>query len=156
VRLLTETLRRAGAVGIRVVQHDATAPLPYRDAFEQVLVDAPCSGLGTLRREPDLKWRRQEADLPAMAAIQARMLAHAARVVAPGGVLVYATCSSEPEENDAVAEAFLAESPAFRAGGPPVGAPAGLASLLDHDGRLRTSPEHALEAFYAAAFRRIT
>jgi 16S rRNA (cytosine967-C5)-methyltransferase len=157
VRLLTQTLRRAGAGEVRVVQHDAAAPLPYRDVFDLVLVDAPCSGLGTLRREPDLKWRREEGELAALAAIQERMLAHAARVVAPGGVLVYATCSSEPEENDAVAGAFLAAHPAFAAAGPPMRAPAALASLVGGDGRLRTSPaDHALEAFFAASFRRRT
>ena len=158
VRLLRETLARAGAgTDVRIVRHDATGPLPYRPVFDVVLVDAPCSGLGTLRREPDLKWRREEADLAAMAAVQRRMLAQAARVVAPGGVLVYATCSSEPEENDAVADAFLATEPAFAAATLPAAAPAreGAAALVDDDGRLRTSPlAHGLEAFYAAAFVR--
>ena len=155
VRLLRETLARAGAGGIPIVQHDAAGPLPYRDVFDLVLVDAPCSGLGTLRREPDLKWRRVEAELASMAAVQTRMLAHAARVVAPGGVLVYATCSSEPDENDAVADAFLAAHPAFEAAGPPPAAPAGVGGLLTEDGRLHTSPvTHGLEAFFAAAFRR--
>ena len=84
-----------------------------------------------------------------------RMLAHAARVVAPGGVLVYATCSSEPDENDAVADAFLAAHPAFEPAGPPPAAPAGVGGLLAEDGRLHTSPvTHGLEAFFAAAFRR--
>ncbi len=59
-----------------------------------------------LRRDPDIRWRREEADLPALAAAQRRMLQHAAAVVAPGGRLIYATCSSEPEENEQVAEAF--------------------------------------------------
>jgi 16S rRNA (cytosine967-C5)-methyltransferase len=155
VRLLRETLARAGAGAVPIVQHDAAGPLPYRDVFDLVLVDAPCSGLGTLRREPDLKWRRAEAELASMAAVQTRMLAHAARVVAPGGVLVYATCSSEPDENDAVADAFLAAHPAFEPAGPPPSAPAGVESLLTEDGRLHTSPAtHGLEAFFAAAFRR--
>jgi 16S rRNA (cytosine967-C5)-methyltransferase len=155
VRLLRDTLARAGAGGIPIVQHDAVGPLPYRDAFDLVLLDAPCSGLGTLRREPDLKWRRVEGELASMAAVQARMLAHAARVVAPGGVLVYATCSSEPDENDAVFDAFLDAHPAFEAAGRPPGAPAGVGGLLTEDGRLHTSPvTHGLEAFFAAAFRR--
>jgi 16S rRNA (cytosine967-C5)-methyltransferase len=155
VRLLRETLARAGAGGIPIVQHDAAGPLPYRDVFDLVLVDAPCSGLGTLRREPDLKWRRVEAELATMAAVQTRMLAHAARVVASGGVLFYATCSSEPDENDAVADAFLAAHPAFEPAGPPPAAPAGVGGLLGEDGRLHTSPvTHGLEAFFAAAFRR--
>lgn len=155
VRLLRETLARAGAGHVPIVQHDAAGPLPYRDAFDLVLVDAPCSGLGTLRREPDLKWRRQEADLAPMAALQGRMLGHAARAVAPGGVLVYATCSSEPDENDAVADAFLAAHPAFEPAGRPPSAGAAIGSLVTDDGRLHTSPAaHGLEAFFAAAFRR--
>ena len=156
VRLLRDTLARAGAGAIPIVQHDAAGGLPYRDVFDLVLVDAPCSGLGTLRREPDLKWRRAEAELASMAALQGRMLAHAARTVAPGGVLVYATCSSEPDENDAVADAFLAAHPAFEPAGPPPAAPAGVGGLLTEDGRLHTSPvTHGLEAFFAASFRRV-
>ncbi len=155
VRLLRETLAGAGARGVPIVQHDAAGVLPYRDVFDLVLVDAPCSGLGTLRREPDLKWRRAETDLASMADVQRRMLASAARVVAPGGVLIYATCSSEPDENDAVADEFLAGHPAFEPAGPPADAPPGVTSLLAADGRLRTSPAaHGLEAFFAAAFRR--
>ncbi|MEO5824105.1 MAG: transcription antitermination factor NusB [Vicinamibacteraceae bacterium] len=155
VRLLRDTLARAGAGAIPIVLHDAAGPLPYRPVFDLVLVDAPCSGLGTLRREPDLKWRRVEAELASMAAVQGRMLAHAARVIAPGGVLIYATCSSEPDENEAVADAFLAAHPAFEAAGRPPTAPAGVGSVVDEDGRLHTSPvTHGLEAFFAAAFRR--
>jgi 16S rRNA (cytosine967-C5)-methyltransferase len=155
VRLLRDTLARAGAGGVPIVQHDAAGPLPYRDAFDLVLVDAPCSGLGTLRREPDLKWRRQEADLAPMAAMQERMLAHAARAVAPGGILVYATCSSEPDENEAVADAFLAGHPAFVPAGRPPALARAPSSLVGDDGRLHTAPvEHGLEAFFAAAFHR--
>ena len=67
-----------------------------------MLVDAPCSGLGTLRRDPDIRWRRREADLPELAAAQTEMLRHAAACVSAGGRLIYSTCSSEPEENDDV------------------------------------------------------
>ena len=155
LRLLRETLTRAGAGGVPIVQHDAAGVLPYRDVFDLVLVDAPCSGLGTLRREPDLKWRRAEADLAGMATLQRRMLAHAARTVAPGGVLVYATCSSEPDENDAVADAFLETHPSFQPAGRSPGAPPTLAGLVTDAGRLHTSPDaHGLEAFFSAAFRR--
>ncbi len=85
----------------------------FRSLFDCVLVDAPCSGLGTLRRDPDIRWRRRETDLAALALDQRRMLDHAAACVAPGGRLIYATCSSEPEENDDVVDAFLAESAHF-------------------------------------------
>ncbi len=89
-----------------------------------------------------------------MAALQRQMLHHAARVVAPGGLLIYATCSSEPDENDAVADAFLAAHPAFEPAGRPAGLPEGIGGLVTDAGRLSTSPAHGLEAFFAAAFLR--
>ena len=96
---------------VRIAQLDLTAPLPFPAVFDLVLVDAPCSGLGTIRREPEIRWRRTAEDLARFADQQQRMLSHAAAGVRPGGRLVYATCSSEPEENEAVAAAFLADHP---------------------------------------------
>src|SRR5581483_1673844 len=113
IDLLRRAVETAGAINVRVVQADLLKPLPFSQPFDCVLVDAPCSGLGILRRDPDIRWRRSEDDLPALAAAQLVMLQHAADVVAPGGRLVYATCSSEPEENEAVAAAFLATTPSF-------------------------------------------
>lgn len=81
--------------------------------IDRVLVDAPCSGLGTLRRNPDLKWRQHVADIAEMSAKQARILEAAATLVKPGGRLVYATCSVLPEENQAIVEAFLAQEVEF-------------------------------------------
>ncbi len=81
--------------------------------LDRVLVDAPCSGLGTLRRNPDLKWRQQPADIEELTAKQTAILAAAARLVKAGGRLVYATCSILPEENEQVVEAFLAAHPEF-------------------------------------------
>ena len=76
---------------------------------DRVLIDAPCSGLGTLRRKPDVKWRLSPKDIPAFAATQAAILRRAARLLKPGGRLVYATCSLLPAENEAVAMQFSAE-----------------------------------------------
>jgi len=81
--------------------------------LDRVLVDAPCSGLGTLRRNPDLKWRQQPSDIDELTAKQASILTAAARLVKKGGRLVYATCSILPEENEQVVEAFLAAHPGF-------------------------------------------
>ena len=81
--------------------------------IDRVLVDAPCSGLGTLRRNPDLKWRQSPEGVQELAAKQAAILASAARLLKPGGRLVYATCSVLPEENEAIAEAFTAAHPDF-------------------------------------------
>jgi 16S rRNA (cytosine967-C5)-methyltransferase len=81
--------------------------------IDRVLVDAPCTGLGTLRRNPDLKWRQTLKSVEEMAVIQAAILQSAARMVKPGGRLVYATCSVLPQENEAVAQAFSAANPDF-------------------------------------------
>jgi len=151
MRLLAQTVRESGASNIRLVQVGAREEVPFQPVFSRVLVDAPCSGVGTVRRDPDIRWRRSESQLTEFAANQRVLLDRAARAVAPGGRLVYATCSSEPEENEAVVEGFLASHPEFAlvpAGGP-------LAAVADAQGMLRTLPfAHGLEAFFAAALVR--
>ena len=112
VDLLARTVRQSGAKSIRIVQADASA-LPLTPAFDWILLDVPCSGLGTLRRDPDVKWRRSESDLPRLAAAQQQLLAETATVLRPGGTLVYSTCSSEPEENEDVVAKFVSGG-AFR------------------------------------------
>ena len=128
--------------------------------MDRVLVDAPCSGLGTLRRNPDLKWRQPESAIAELAAKQADILAGAARLVKPGGRLVYATCSLLTDENEAIAASFNAAHPDFEPA--PVvdtlqtlkvpGAPA----LCGTDGLyLRLWPhQHATDGFFAAAWTR--
>ena len=154
LRLLRETVRTSGAQRIRIVHVAAGGPLPFAARFDRVLVDAPCSGLGTIRRDPDIRWRRTEDELAAFALRQGQLLQRAADVVRPGGRLVYATCSSEPDENEAVVERFLAERPEFE----PAdlrGESAALDPVLDGSGRMRTWPfTHGLEAFFAAALTR--
>jgi 16S rRNA (cytosine967-C5)-methyltransferase len=154
--LLTRAVAVSGARSIRVVQADARGAPPYRAGFDAVLVDAPCSGLGTIRRDPDVRWRREAADLPVLADAQRAMLDHLAQVVVPGGRLVYSTCSSEPEENEAVVATFLDAHRDFRRETPEAFASrADLAALLDPDGALKTLPfRDGLEAFYAATLRR--
>ena len=153
MQLLRETLQDAG-IPERLAALDATQPLPFGpDTFDRVFVDVPCSGLGTLRRDPDVKWAVTLESLPELAATQRKILAHAAAVVRPGGTLIYATCSSEPDENDAVVDAFLTDSPSFEAEAidTTAGFEAGLAPLIDERGRLRTTPSrHGLDAFFAA------
>lgn len=151
VTLLRDGIRAAGVRHAHVVHVGSEGPLPFPRVFDRVLVDAPCSGVGTIRRDPDIRWRRRPEDLPALAAAQRRLLARAAQLVVPGGRLVYATCSSEPEENEDVVDAFLAGHDA-RIHDLRVDAPAPLAPVLDARGMLRTLPfEHGLEAFFAAA-----
>jgi 16S rRNA (cytosine967-C5)-methyltransferase len=119
-------------------------------------VDAPCSGLGTIRRDPDIRWRREEGALAALARELVALLGRAAAALAPGGRLVYATCSSEPEENEDVVDAFLEAHPDFGLVDLGGGSHAALAPLLDARGMMRTLPfAHALEAFFAAALIRL-
>ena len=150
--LLARAVAESGARRVHVVQANARAAPAFGPVFDAVLVDAPCSGLGTLRRDPDIRWRRAESDLPQLADAQCEMLAQLATVVRPGGRLVYSTCSSEPEENEAVVDAFLADHPQFRRAAPDLFASRpDLAGLLDASGALKTLPfRDGLEAFYAA------
>jgi 16S rRNA (cytosine967-C5)-methyltransferase len=115
VRLLRRTVDRCRLTNTRVVRVAAEGPLPFRDGmFDAILIDAPCSGLGTVRRDPDIKWKRAAEDLPGLAAAQRRLLARAAPLVRVGGRVVYSTCSSEPEENEQVVDAFLGAHAGFR------------------------------------------
>ena len=117
LRTVRETISRVGAEGIGLLVHDATAGLPFPDqSFDRVLVDAPCSGTGTLRHNPEIKWRITAQDIVVMAERQGRILANAAKVVRAGGRVVYSTCSVEPDENEAVVNAFLQQHKDFTQG----------------------------------------
>jgi 16S rRNA (cytosine967-C5)-methyltransferase len=153
IELLRQTVAASGATNIRIVQADAARPLPFGPRFDCALLDAPCSGLGTLRRDPDLKWRRKESDFPALQTLQRRMLREVAAVLGRGGRLIYSTCSSEPEENEDLIREFVAET------GWRVLAPQGLtpavADMITAEGFLRTYPfAHGVEAFFAAVLGR--
>jgi len=112
-----ETMRRLAAkqdARIHVLVHDATKPLPFPDkSFDRVLLDAPCSGTGTLRRNPEIRYRLRPEDINELAEQQKHMLARAAAVVRPGGCLLYSTCSVEAEENEHVIDHFASENPNF-------------------------------------------
>ena len=128
---------------------EALAP-SFVAACDGVLVDAPCSNLGVLRRNPEVKWRRRPGDLALASRRQCDILRAAATMVRPGGALVYATCSLEPEENEEVVRAFLAASSDFSPD-PPEQFPL----PLDADGWLRCLPHrHGTDGFSAIRFRR--
>jgi 16S rRNA (cytosine967-C5)-methyltransferase len=139
VRLLTRTLERCRVPNVSVQLVPPTGPLPFADeTFDLVLIDAPCSGLGTVRRDPDIKWRRTPPDLERFASEQRALLARSAGLVRAGGTLIYATCSSEPEENDQVVDAFVENRTDY---------------VLQH--RHQTLPfADGLEAFFGAVLRR--
>ena len=151
IDLLTRTIARVGARSIRIVQADATA-IPFasdRGPFDWILLDAPCSGLGTIRRDPDIRWRRTPEDFPALKHAQIAMIVETARALRPGGHLVYSTCSSEPDENEEVVAAAVASGVLQLA--PAELYPPYVRSLLNEAGHMRTYPfRDGLEAFFAA------
>ncbi|MEO8481758.1 MAG: 16S rRNA (cytosine(967)-C(5))-methyltransferase RsmB [Acidobacteriota bacterium] len=153
VETLARTLRPL-APDVSIVRLDARVALPFSAAFDCVLLDAPCSGLGTVRRDPDLKWTRRAADLPRFAADQLAMLRACAAVVRPGGRVIYATCSSEPEENTAVVDAFLADASEFTLMPPDPASPVP-AVLRNPAGALETRPyEQGLDAYFGSVLAR--
>jgi 16S rRNA (cytosine967-C5)-methyltransferase len=114
LKITAENAARLGLTIIETRAFDATKlGEVYAGQADRVLVDAPCSGLGVLRRKPDSRWRKSEAMLRDLPKLQAAILASAAACVKPGGVLVYSTCTTEPEENEEVVKAFLAAHPDF-------------------------------------------
>jgi 16S rRNA (cytosine967-C5)-methyltransferase len=158
---LKTRMARSGASNVDV-RHIASERDPklgrLAQKFDRVLVDAPCSGLGTLRRNPDLKWRQKEEALPELHAKQAAILAAAAKLVKKDGRLVYATCSLLPEENEAVIADFLAAHPDFKL--VPVeeilrAQQIELPAWGPSDGMLRLLPHiHRTDGFFAAAMQR--
>jgi 16S rRNA (cytosine967-C5)-methyltransferase len=144
---LTRALaKRLGRTNVLPVTADG-ARLPVARSFAKILLDVPCTSLGTLRRNPDIKWRVTEDDLMRHRALQRELLHAAAEKLAPGGRLVYATCSSEPEENQDVVTAFLEDEPAFRLVPPPV--------LATGEGFFETRPERDdTDAHFAAILTR--
>jgi 16S rRNA (cytosine967-C5)-methyltransferase len=161
LRRLAEARDRLGLACVRPVQGEAqTAGAFMRPGpgggFDAVFVDAPCSGLGTLRRHPEIKWRAMPEQIAELAALQRAIVNGVAPCVRPGGVLVYATCTSEPEENEDVVEAFLAEHPGFSVEDAGPHLPPSAAGLAAK-GYLRTWPHrHGIDGFFAARLRRRT
>lgn len=150
--MLVETCHRLAARIVQPVAADASVDLPLStDAdFDRVLLDAPCSGTGTLRRNPEIKWRLEPSSIARFAELQGRLLRRAAERVRPGGRLVYSTCSVETDENEAVVEAFLAESSEFTLAETEVAA-----ELRTDRGFVRTFPHrHGSDGFFAAVLER--
>jgi 16S rRNA (cytosine967-C5)-methyltransferase len=150
VRRMQAGFARLGDTRVLPVVADALAPsLPLMDA---VLVDAPCTGTGTFRRHPDARWRLRVSDVPVLAAVQKQILKSAASLVRPGGLLVYSTCSLEPEENEEQVQSFLASHPEFMIEPPPPGIVPD--AVLDN-GLLRVLPQvHDADGAFAARMRR--
>ena len=157
VRILKQTIARTGTPGIEIVTHDFSAgPLPDAgERFDKVLVDAPCTGMGVIRRNPDAKWRFRPEDPARMAALQGAILKNAWGALRRGGTLAYATCTPLREENEDVAARFVAESAGEAAvvpappdwpGPPDARSPAGFIRLTPH--------RDDTDGFFAALFRK--
>src|SRR4051812_2659477 len=155
---LRDNLARLDLQAVDVVTDAAEWP-GNGEGFDGVLVDAPCTSTGTIRRHPDVAWLRQEVDIAALAALQKRLLQKAVALLKPGGTLVYCTCSLEPEEGEAAVAALLATESAVRRAPIEAGEVAGLSEILTAEGDLRTLPCHlphrdprlgGLDGFYAA------
>jgi 16S rRNA (cytosine967-C5)-methyltransferase len=152
VRNARAVAARLGRRNVSLVQGDAAAALPMRPrCADAVLLDAPCTGLGTLREHPEIRWRVGPGDPARMSLMQAAMLANAAASVRRGGALVYSVCSVAPEEGEQVVRAFLRERPEFLLEPPPQPSARALADLIDADGFMRTrSDRGGLDGFFAA------
>ncbi len=113
---IEEMCQRLGITMIKTVKGDAShaLPIPREMEFDRVLADVPCSGFGTLRRNPDLKWKREEKDVRRLSILQSSIIGNLARYVKKGGILVYSTCTVFHEENEDVVEKFLDGHPEFR------------------------------------------
>ncbi len=148
LRRLSENLARL-KLDVEIITADVTGWAPGRQ-FDAVLVDAPCSATGTIRRHPDLLHTKADDDIPRLAELQRRLLAAAAALVRPGGQLVYATCSLEPEEGCDQIAAFLDLNPDYRRVPIQPGEAGISAGWLTGTGDLRTLPQHAIDGFFAA------
>ncbi len=166
LNLISQTVRRLDLEGVHTQKCDATLPLtglvipgqeessdPVR--FDRILVDAPCSGLGVLRRNPDSRWRVREGDPAKLAEIQQKILIRAAAVLRRGGTLVYSTCTVLPEENENQVEHFLEQNPNFRQV-PAAEMSPNVGALVDEVGTLRLTPnEHGTDGFFAVRLERV-
>jgi 16S rRNA (cytosine967-C5)-methyltransferase len=151
LHIMEQALRQQQLANISCLVLDAAQPLPFSEkSFDRVLVDAPCSGTGTLRRNPEIKWRISPADIRDLATRQKLFLAQASRVVKPGGLLVYSTCSVEPDENEHVITDFLEREREFQMVPPPIDP-----SLRTASGAIRTWPHHqGTDGFFIATLSR--
>jgi 16S rRNA (cytosine967-C5)-methyltransferase len=149
VRRIVDTLKDYSRMEWSVIVADAGLSAPFRRPFDAVVVDAPCSGLGTLRRNPEIKWRFRKPDLSSLQKNQLNILRSVSENVRSGGKLLYSTCSTEPEENEQVVKKFLAGNPDFRIEKP--ASPKGILSWTGKDGMVRTFPGTRLwDGFFAA------
>jgi 16S rRNA (cytosine967-C5)-methyltransferase len=156
VRLELE-MKRLGVSAAETWVHDLNHPITtdHMGRFDRILLDAPCSGLGVLRKNPDAKWTSSIQDLIQHQKRQVLFLSHVAPLVKPSGCLVYAVCSTEPEENESVIDCFLSKYINFTVDNNPTGLPAAASSLVDKNGYLKTFPHlNNMDGFFSVCLKR--
>lgn len=152
--LLEENLERLRIKSVQVVEFEKFLAGTVPASFDRIMLDAPCSGLGVIRRRPDIKWNRYLQDIGRLAGLQRELLGKAAGMCGTGGILVYSVCTVEPEETTAVISDFLDNCPGWELMDAADLMPSGASSLV-RDGFLFTSPvEHDTDGFFAAAIKR--
>ncbi len=153
VGLIETAAEKAGLTRIRTHVGDAREVLPERPPADRILLDVPCTGTGVLGRRPDLRWQRRQEDLAELTQLQDALLDTAAERLRPGGTLVYATCSLEPEENEARVQAFLERHPAFELEPPREGEVP--EEVRTPEGYMQTLPHvHGVDGAFAARLRK--
>jgi len=164
LRAMRDQFKRLGLNQVRLVEVDAEKTLPFGIQFDRILVDAPCSGTGTLARHPEIRWRLRPEQLAEFHRLQCALLENAIETLKPGGRLVYSTCSMEPEENEEVVRGVLKKRGDVRLIGREVGPNSlrdeltdnvDVQAFFDHEGYFRTSPSaHGADGFFAAVIGR--
>lgn len=156
LHLLAQECRRLGITCVRILKADVLEPssLP-QGRFDRILLDAPCSGLGVLRRNPDAKWKRVPQDIPRMVSLQRRMLANLVPLLAPGGILLYSVCTHTQEETQGVLASLQAKEMGVELWPSAKGLPGGARDLVGPDGFFRSFPHrHGMDGFTAFRLRR--
>ncbi len=163
IRLIQDNCARLGISMVRATQADAAQPLPFPsgEAFDRILLDAPCSGLGILHRHPEVKWKRRPEDLLRLRDLQMNIIENVSLRLKPGGILVYSTCTTSREENDSVVKDFLAKHPEFEMEDLRSILSPSQKILIDESGFFRTYPEaitrdeaYRMDGFFAARLKR--
>jgi len=152
VKILQENCRNQGVENVSILQYDAENALPFADeSFDVVLLDAPCSGTGTIRHNPEIRYFLEEKDFTELSDKQLKILRHASKLIKRGGRLIYSTCSLENEENEMVCAKFAAENPEFRSIRPKIAE-----KYLTAEGFARTFPQNdEMDGFFIAVFEKI-
>jgi 16S rRNA (cytosine967-C5)-methyltransferase len=158
LKKIAENAARLGLRSIKALAADFDKPLPptTKEPYDRILVDSPCSGLGTLRSHPEIKWQRSDKDIARLAGLQRRILTRAASLLKPNGILVYSTCTLTREENEIVINDFLARHQGFVLGEAEEYLPEQAKSMAQGRYFLALPHRHNTDGFFAARMRKVT